>query len=206
MKKVKSYIGQLRLYSLADLVLLLIAIQAEVPQFIGAITLHIAFLAYLESKHSHSYRAKVPLEVSYVLAFIGAVIYGRIEGFIYIIFSVLYTQKIHKLGFVSPVCRALQTLFIVAGIIGYYSPITYVAAGLLFLRNVAGDFRDTEKDKKEGMKTLPVLMGANRNVKYIHLILTIVTSTVWWYLSPLYVGWLFLVIVIQISTYNLTSR
>jgi hypothetical protein len=107
MKRFKNYIGQLRLYSLADLVLLLIALQAGTPQFIGAIILHVAFLAYLESSHSHPYRAKVPRWISYALAIIGVVIYGRIEGLIYLFFGFLYTQKIKGLGFVSPLFRGL---------------------------------------------------------------------------------------------------
>ena len=206
MKKIKNYIGQLRIYSLADLALLLIAIQADTPQFIGAILLHIAFLAYLENKHHHPYRAKVPLWISYVLAIIGVVIYGRIEGFIYLFFGLLYTQKIKGLGFISPLLRGLQNLFIVAGIIGYYSPLTYIICGLLLLRNLSGDFRDIEKDKKDGMKTIPILIGLNKNIKYIHLIHTILTSIVWWYMSSLPIGWLLFVIITQVSTYHLTSR
>ncbi|MES3006103.1 MAG: hypothetical protein V4664_04115 [Patescibacteria group bacterium] len=206
MKRFKNYLGQLRLYSLADLVLLLIALNADTAQFIGVLILHIAFLAYLENKHSHPYRAKVPRWVAYLLAIVGIFIFRKIEGLIYLLFAFLYTKKIKNLGFMSPLFRGLQNLFIIAAIIGYQSPIAYVASGLLLLRNLAGDFRDLEKDKTERMKTIPILIGMNRNIKHIHLIFTIFTSTVWWYLSPLSILWLLLIIVIQVCTYNLTPR
>lgn len=186
--------------------MLLVAIKADRLEFVGAIILRVAFLAYLESKHSHAYRAKVPRWVSYVLAVVGALVYGKIEGIIYLLFGFLYTKKTRQLGFASPILRGLQNLFIVAGIIGYHSPITYMVGVLFFLRNLAGDFRDTEKDKKEGMKTLPVIIGMNNNLKHIHLILIILTSTAWWYLSSVSISWLVLVIIIEISTYNLTTR
>ncbi len=206
MNRIKNYIGQLRLYSLADLILLLVAIRADRLEFIGAIILHIAFLAYLENKHSHPYRARVPRWISYILAIIGVLVYGKIEGIIYLLFGFLYVKKTRKLGFVSPALRGLQNLFIVAGVIGYHSVVTYIVGGLFLIRNLAGDFRDMAKDKKEGMRTFPVIIGVNNNFKYIHIILMIFTSAVWWYLSSTSISWLILIIIIEISTYNLTPR
>jgi 1,4-dihydroxy-2-naphthoate octaprenyltransferase len=148
----------------------------------------------------------VPQWVSYALFVVGAVAYGKIEGLAYILFSYLYTKKITNFGFASPLFRGLQSFFIVAGVTGYHSPIAYVVGGLLLLRNLAGDVRDSGKDGKEGMRTIPVIIGMKNNIKYIHLISTILTSTVWWSMSTLSIAWLLLVIVIQITTYNLTSR
>lgn len=204
--KIKNYVGQLRLYSLLDLVLLLIALGSAPRLFIGALMLHIGFLAYLEGKHSHPYRNKIPQWISYALLIIGAITYGKIEGLFYILFSVLYVQKTKNLGFLSPLLRGLQNFFIIAGIIGYHSPLTYVASGLILFRNLTGDFRDTEKDRREGTNTIPVILEIKRSVKYIHLIFTIFTSVIWWYLSPLSIEWLLLIILIQLSTYNLTPR
>jgi 1,4-dihydroxy-2-naphthoate octaprenyltransferase len=206
MKRLKNYIGQLRLYSLADLILLLLAVKAAAPQFIGVILLHIPFLAYLESSHLHPYRAKMPRWIAYVIAIIGVVTYGRTEGLIYLFFSFLYTQKISKFGTLGPVFRGLQNLFIIAGIIGYNSSTPYIVGILFFLRNLAGDFRDTQKDKKEGMKTIPIVIGMKRNIRYIHLILMILTSVTWWSLSSIPAIWLLLVITIEVLTYNLTPR
>ncbi len=206
MKRFLNYIGQLRLYSLVDLILLLVVLRANTVEFIGVILLHVAFLTYLENTHSHKYRSKIPYWISYVLMALGLAVYGKIEGFIYLFFSFLYAQKVKKLGFVSPLFRGFQNFFIVAGVIGYQTPLPYIIGGLFFIRNLVGDFRDVEKDKKEGMKTVPVLLGVKRNIKYIHLIFIIFTSVVWWYLSLLSIGWLLLIIIIEILTYNLTPR
>ncbi len=206
MKKLKNYIGQLRLYSLADLILLLVALGTGKYQFIGAVVLHIAFLSYLENKHAHLYRAKISSWISYVLAVVGALFYRRIEGLFYLLFGFLYTKKNKKFGFLSPFYRGLQNLFIVGGIVGYSSGLIWIVGVLFVLRNLAGDFRDIEKDKIEETQTIPILLGFNKSIKYIHLILTIITSIVWWLISPISILWLLLVIAIQVSTYNLTPR
>ncbi len=206
MKTLLNYIGQIRFYSLADLVLLLVALGTGTNQFIGALILHIAFLAYLENKHAHSYRTKIPSWTPWFLAIIGLILYGGIEGFLYILASFLYTRKAKGLGVLSPLFRGLQSFFIIAGIVGYFNLITYVASALFILRNLIGDFRDIEKDRKEGMRTIPVILGLTKNIKHFHLIATIFTSTIWWSISSLSIIWLFVVILIEISTYNLTPR
>lgn len=99
MKILLNYIGQLRLYSLADFVLLLIAIGSNKYECWGAIVLHIAFLAYLESRHVHPYRARVPKNLSYLLAILGLFIFRKVEGLLYLIASYLYTKKIKNLGY-----------------------------------------------------------------------------------------------------------
>lgn len=206
MTKVTNYIGQLRIYSLVDLVLLLIAVQADTLQFIGAIMLHLGFLAYLESRHSHAYREKIPRWVAYVVAGIGLFFYRKIEGLLYLCFSFLYTKKNKRWGFVSPFFRGLQNLFLVAGITGYHTYLPYLVAGLFLLRNIIGDVRDAGKDTKEGMHTIPILMGMKKNHRFVHLFFTIGTSILWWSLSPLGVSWLLLAIVLEVGTYHLTPR
>lgn len=206
MKILLNYLGQLRLYSLVDLALLLVALNTGQLQFIGAIFLHVSFLAYLESRHSHAYRAKVPRWISYVLGIIGLVIFGKIEGIFYIVTSYLYTKKTKKLGWLSPFSRAFQNLFIVAGIVGYSSPLAYVVAIIFFVRNFVGDLRDVEKDRLEGVRTIPVILGAKKSIPYVHLLTTIFTSFIWWSLSPISIIWLILVVIVQICSYNLTPR
>jgi 4-hydroxybenzoate polyprenyltransferase len=204
--KFKNYIGQLRLYSLVDLVLLLAAINTEIHVFIGALLLHVGFLAYLELRHSHEYREKAPQWVPYILLMLGIILYARWEAFAYILFSFLYTQKISKLGRISPLCRGLQNFFIVAGIVGYHSWLPYAVFILLVLRNLAGDFRDVEKDTREGLKTLPISLGMKRSLKYIHLGFVIMTSVIWWSVSTLPISLLGAVILIEILSYDLTPR
>ena len=206
MKIFFNYLGQLRLYTLADLILLLVAIGASTHQFYGAILLHVGFLAYLESRHAHSYRAKVPANAAYALTFIGIVLFRKIEGLLYVLFSYLYPKKNKNLGWMSPFARGFQYFFMVAGIIGYASGITYLVGVLTFFRNLAGDMRDTEKDRFEGMNTIPVLLNIKKSIPHIHLIAVIITSSVWWHLSSLSIAWLVVVMLIQLLTYKLTPR
>jgi 1,4-dihydroxy-2-naphthoate octaprenyltransferase len=206
MKNLKNYIGQIRLYSLIDLVLLLVVLKVNLLEFVGVIILHIAFLAYLESRHAHLYRAKVPKGIAYGLAMGGLFFYAKPEGIAYLIFGFLYTQKNKKLGCLSPVCRGAQYLFIVAGGIGYTTLFPYFVGILYFIRNLAGDFRDIEKDSKEGMKTLPIIFGFRKDIKHIHLIVTIVISLLWLYISILPPALFLLIVLFQYYTYHLTPR
>ncbi len=206
MKKIRDYIGILRLYSLLDLVLMLLAIRATNFELLGAVLLHIGFLAYLEYKHAHDYRAKLPFWIFPIITFVGAILFKHIESLGYIVTSYLYTKKTKKLGWFSPIARGLQNFFIVAGILGYTSILTLVIPLLFFVRNLAGDFRDAGKDSKEGMKTIPVLIGSNKNNKHIHLITLLVTSTIWWYMLGINILWLIPIFLIEVYTYNLTPR
>lgn len=206
MKKINNIIGILRLYSLVDLILVLIVIKSSVCEIFGAVLLHIAFLAYLEYKHSHEYRIKVPFLWTPLFGISGLILYSHIEGFGYWLTSYLYTKKTKSLGWFSPIARGVQNFFIVAGIIGYNSYLTFFIPFLFFIRNLMGDFRDVEKDKKEGMKTIPVLLGFNKSIKGIHLIATLFTSTIWVYLGGISILWLIPIYLIEIKTYNWTPR
>src|SRR3989339_908300 len=206
MKIFINYLGQIRLYSLTDLVLLLVVVGTGYHQLFGAVVLHLAFLAYLEHRHAHPYRAKVPVVVVCVLALTGLVYFGKIEGLFYLFFSYLYTRKTKERAFLSPVFRGLQYFFIVAGIIGYSSLIPYFVAIVITIRNLVGDLRDTEKDRKEGVRTIPVVLGVKRSIKHIHLVAMIITSVLWWLIAtnPVSYLWLLVVICIEVSTYYLT--
>ncbi len=206
MKTFLNYLGQLRFYSLADLALLLIAVSATTYQLWGAVLLHVAFLAYLENRHAHTYRKNVPVSFSYILAISGLFFFQRFEGFLYILISHLYTKKTKSLGWLSPFCRGLQNFLIIGAITGYSSYAPYLVGVILFARNLTGDMRDVEKDREEGMRTIPVVLGMRKNMKYIHLAATMITSVVWWLISPLAVEWLGVVLVIQVATYRLTPR
>lgn len=202
-----NYLGQLRVYSLVDLVVLLIACGASSNEFLGAILLHIGFLAYLESRHQHSYRKNVPKYTWLVLILSGLLLYAHIEGFYFVIFSYLYTLKNKKyFALFSPLMRGFQNFFIVAGIIGYNNNLIWLVLILLTLRNLGGDFRDTVKDTGENMKTLPVVMGLKTDMKKVHLLLTILTTLVWFSYTYLSLWLLVPIILIQIFSYNLTPR
>jgi 4-hydroxybenzoate polyprenyltransferase len=203
-----NYFGQLRIYSLIDFVVLLIAAQANVYQFAGVILMHIGFLAYLESKHSHSYRKSVPKYLWIFLTILGMALYGNyIFSILFVVCSILYTLKTKKyFAIFAPVMRALQYFFLIGGITGFHNYLPWIALLVIFVRNFAGDVRDVVKDTEEGMKTLPIVIGLKRDIKYIHLITMLMTTTIWWTFTEIPLYLLPIILISQILTYNLTAR
>ena len=202
-----NYLGQLRLYSFIDLIILLIATKATTFEFVGVVFLHIGFLAYLETQHQHSYRKKVPKYLWLILSLIGLLLYRHIEGILFIVCSYLYILKTKKsFALSAPIMRGLQYFFLVAGIVGYHNKLTYLALVLIIVRNFCGDLRDIIKDKKENLNTLPIAFGLNRDIKYVHLIAMLTTTFVWFQYANLAIYLLVPIFLIQILTYNLTPR
>jgi 4-hydroxybenzoate polyprenyltransferase len=185
---------------------MLIAAGAQRYDFFGAIVLHIAFLAYLEWNHKHNYRKIVPSSIWIILAILGIFLFRHVEVIGYIFFSFLYTLKKNpKFSPYSAVFRGAQTAFIAGALIGY-SYLTLFAFAILYLRNLAGDIRDVEKDRKEKLKTLPILFGMKKGPYWTHLIATMITSAIWFSFTNLETYWLVVVFVIQILSYELTAR
>jgi 1,4-dihydroxy-2-naphthoate octaprenyltransferase len=205
--KIINIIGQIRIYSLVDLILFCLVICANTFQFLGIILLHISFLFYLESAHKHSYRLQIPKYIWIITGIIGTILYASLAVLGYIIASVLYAKKNNApYSYFSPLSRGLQIYFLSAGIIGYTNPVSFLAMLVLTVRNLAGDLRDVIKDKNEDMITLPILLGFKNNYKQIHLVILFLTSFIWWYLLKISIIWLILVYLIQIITYNITPR
>ncbi|MFA5838649.1 MAG: hypothetical protein WC849_01795 [Candidatus Paceibacterota bacterium] len=208
-KKIVNFIGQFRTYSLLDLAVLLVAIKTPMLIFIGAILLHLGFIAFLENQHKHSYREQMPAWVWMVLTILGVVFYRNAWMFGFILFGYLYTNKNKKnIGLFAPLIRGLQCMFLIAGITGFGSVFPLFVLVLMFVRNFLGDVRDVKKDKQENQKTLPILMkfNTNKNYKYIHLFGVIGTTIVWWLFSSTPAIFLFAVILLETLTYDLTSR
>jgi hypothetical protein len=202
-----NLLGQIRLYSLIDLILLLIAINSSNYQFIGAVLLHLSFILYLEKSHNHKYRLPFPKFIWIFLLIIGLVFYKSYFAIGYLVCSFFYTKKnIPNLSAFGPFLRGLQYYFITAGVIGFLNPLCFIGGGLLIVRNFAGDLRDITKDKKEKLKTLPIILGFNKDMKHIHLIFLLLTTFVWWHISGISIIWLSLIYIIEIGTYNLTPR
>ncbi|MDO8508773.1 MAG: hypothetical protein Q7S27_03760 [Nanoarchaeota archaeon] len=205
--KLLDYIGQLRIYSLIDLILLLYAAGADREELIGGVLLHIGFLAFLESKHRHGYRENVPLWLCLLFIIPGLILYGHIESIGFLAFSFLYALKNGGyFGIFAPLFRGMQYLFLVGGIMGYYTPLIWMIVGIVIVRNLLGDIRDAQKDRVEGLKTLPMILGLKKGFKYIHLAGVLATTLIAWNISDL--SWIYLIAIwiIEISTYNLTRR
>lgn len=199
--------GQIRIYSLVDLLFFSIALRVTLFQIAGIIFLHLGFLLYLEFVHKHEFRMAFPKYLWAILLLIGIIFYNNLAVVGFLICSYFYVKKhLPKFGWSGPVSRGFQYYFLAAGIVGFFSPISFLIGGLLIVRNFAGDLRDVVKDRKEGLQTLPIIFGISRNYKSIHLITMLVTTAVWWYLSGVSILWLIPVFIIQIGSYNLTPR
>ncbi|MES2023356.1 MAG: hypothetical protein V4439_01610 [Patescibacteria group bacterium] len=208
MKILVSYLGQLRIYSLIDLIMLLVAIKATPFELIGVILLHVGFLAYLESQHSHSYRKSVPKYLWITFVIPGMFLYGHfIFGILFIVCSFLYTLKNRNyFAIFSPLIRGLQYFFLVGGIVGFQGQLPWIALVVICARNLIGDIRDVIKDKEENMKTIPVVIGFKKGFKYLYPVAVLATTLIWWNFTALPLWILLSVFVVEVSTYNLTSR
>lgn len=202
-----SYIGQLRIYSLVDLIILSFSTHADPVTFWGAILLWVGFLAYLESQHHHGYRSEIPAIVPYLFFLPGLFFYCRIEGIVFVALCYLYTLKNQpKFGASSPFFRGAQSLVLVGGITGFGVFLPWLAGLLTFMRNLLGDFRDIEKDQKEGMRTLPIILKFKKSIPHVHLLGVMGTTLTWWCLAGLPVWVLLGAWVLEIGSYNLTER
>lgn len=207
MKTFLNYLGQFRLYSLVDLIILLLATQARPQDFFGTIFLHLGFLVFLETQHSHSFRKKMPKWLWVFLIILGISLYWHWEVIPFLILSYFYTKKTEKyFGCIAPVLRGFQYFFLIAGIVGYNNPLIWIALVVIFIRNFAGDLRDIEKDKKENLKTLPIVLGLNKDIKYIHLIVMMATTLIWFLYTSMSSWLIFPILIFQILTYGLTAR
>ena len=202
-----NIIGQTRIYSIIDLILFLFAISANNREFAGIILLHLGFLFYLEYSHKHKERVQISKLSWIILLIAGIILFNKLAVIGFLIFSFLYVHKNKTyLGAYAPFFRGAQFYFLASGIAGFLNPLSFLAFGLLTIRNFAGDLRDVTKDKKAGMKTLPIIFRFKKDFKYLHLIAILITSFIWWFLAGISIIWLISAYVLQVLTYNLTPR
>ncbi len=206
-KRLLNIIGQVRLYSIIDLLLFSLALKADNPTIAGIILLHLGFIFYLEHVHAHSNRAKVPQFIWIILTITGIFYFNSFAVIGFLVFSFLYSHKNKNyLGPYSPFFRGIQYYFLAAGVLGFAHPLAFISIGLFSIRNFSGDLRDVTKDRKEKMKTLPIAMGFKKDIKSLHLIVLLLTTLVWWSLADISIIWLIASYIIEITTYNLTAR
>lgn len=209
MKKVLSYLGHLRIYSLSDLWFLLAVAGATGRPLWGALLLHVGFLAFLEYYHEHRQREPVPGVLPWLILFLcGLIMYGRPEvGGWYIILSILYSMKKQGYwGLISPFARGAQTFVLLFPFLTSHTCLVWTAAAAMIARNLLGDLRDVEQDRREGLHTWPVVLGLRRDLVFVHLFGVIGTTWLWWWFSS--VLWLVPlgINLIEIITYWLTPR
>lgn len=91
--KIINIIGQIRIYSLIDLILFAYAIGSTNIELLGIVFLHISFLFYLEYTHKHKYRLQLSQYVWIFFAIAGITLYRKVTVIGYIIASMLYVKK-----------------------------------------------------------------------------------------------------------------
>jgi hypothetical protein len=206
-KKIINILGQVRIYSLVDLILFAYAIGASKLELTGIVLLHLSFLFYLEHTHKHLYRQSIPRFVWIAFGLAGIILYSKLAVVGFIIASISYVRKNQSpISFFAPLTRGFQYYFLAAGILGFANPISFLALGSMTVRNFSGDLRDIVKDQKEKNETLPIIMGLKKDYKNVHLLALLATSFVWWHIAGISIVWLFCVYLIQIFTYNITPR
>ncbi len=211
MRRALNYLGQLRIYSLVDLILMLRAVSQFSKPFLGAVFLWIGFLAFLESIHKDKGREPVNQTFAWLVWLQACIFLGDSSEIIplYIVFSILYSfKKRWYWARLSPLLRGLQTIAIVVLVSPSEIKWYWLAATalLIAIRNFWGDARDIVQDEKEGIKTWPIYFEMQQR-PLAHLFCTLGTTAAWWaYAGDLSLKWLLLVWVVEASTYLLTPR
>lgn len=205
-----NYLGQLRIYSLVDLMLMLVAAGASPAslRFWGAVFLWVGFLAHLESVHHDKGREPVPSLIAWLL-WLQALVWWKnsTAGDLFFVGSLLYAQKKkYPWGLISPFMRGLQTFVIVGHIVGYNHAFPWLVATLTALRNSLGDLRDSSEDAEEGIRTWPA-MWKWRSRPFVHLFGVFGTTIVWWLNADGLPLWLLpMILIVEATTYWLTPR
>lgn len=203
------YLGLLRVYSLVDFIMLLAAARASVRDLLGAVLLWAGFLVFLEAKHKHGYRPLVKMAWALLPVVPGVLLYERWEVAGFLLVSYMYSLKTEGFfGILSPAFRGMQNYFLVAGIVGKYDDMLPVLAfTLTFVRNLLGDLRDVEQDRKEGIETIPVRLGLQKSwSQTLHFMAVVTTTSIWWSMTALGIGYLLAAFAAQVATYRLTPR
>jgi hypothetical protein len=207
--KTLNYLGQLRLYSLVDLILMLYSGGYRSFDMLGPVLIWVGFLSYLEARHKDTGRAVVPNWVAAIFGVTSLFLFGFWKGLLFSLFSFVYTKKkLRYWGLVSPLCRGLQVLTIMGP-----SQLGWIAAGATALRNLAGDWRDVIQDRTEGrrrvpegLKTWAVVLGVKTDWVFLHLFATMSTTFIWWHYARIGISWLLAIYLVQIASYWATPR
>ena len=198
-----GYLKLLRPYSLVALMLLLFVAGADIHSrlFLGALVLWVGFLAFLESRHKHEGRSYVPAWVAIGLLIVGAVIFWKWEGLVFIVLSILYSRKNYtNWGRVSPVLRGLQEPVLLYAIAPSWLTLIITVGIWTTIRNFTGDMRDPERDKQEGVHTWPADLNWKPN-PWLHPFIILVGPLLWWYFGHFSFWWVVVAWPIQILTY-----
>lgn len=206
--RVANYLGQLRPYSYTDLLLLLAAVHAT-PRGIAACSLlWFGFLIHLEWQHHDEGRLTWPL-AAWAVPWAAAVLIAPAPATgLFLLLAVGYSLKkrVRALAAVSPLANAGLKVALVLLVPGVAASTVWLVFGVMAFRNLMGDVRDAAKDARQGVGTVPVLLGYRRATPLVYPA-TLMLSTLLWVLVgglPLWLAvpaW-----AVEVATYPLTPR
>jgi hypothetical protein len=203
-----NYLGQLRLYSYADLCLLLAAGGVGALGFGQASALWFSFLIFLEWRHRDRGRRPWPWVAWASLALCGVLLAPDLALIPFVALSVLYASKkaFPQLALISPAINGMLKASLLLVATATAGPFLAAVAVLTGLRNLAGDMRDVTKDRAEGVETIPVRLGFKRDHPALYPAALVITSAIWTVYGSLPLWALAGAWTLEFLTYRLTPR
>ena len=184
------------------------ACRADGREILGASCLWFGFLIHLEWQHKDAGRLRWPW-FAWILAWaVGLVLLFRVSSFIMLGFSILYSLKkrFKTIGVFSSVINGCIKASLVAALASSSAAIIALVMIIMSIRNLAGDMRDAGKDSAEGVVSLPVLLGYQRNTGFVYPACLVATSIFWAVLGGLPWWLLATVLIIEWATYHRIPR
>lgn len=206
-KTILNYIGQLRLYSYADLLLLFFWLDLSTKEIISCSLLWFGFLIYLETVHKDTGRSQWNIFAWIIPWLLALLIIQKWQIIFFFMAAILYTLKKKKnLGFISSVFNGLVKvgLIIFLPVANTYNIL--IIFTVMTFRNLMGDFRDIEKDNSEKMRTLPIILGFKNDIKFLYPSTLALSSALWFILGDVSIIFLVITWLVQLITYSWTPR
>lgn len=207
-KHVLNYVGQLRLYSYVDLVLLLLAVDASALEIVQCSLLWLGFLVFLEWRHRDRGRLRWPW-YAWGGLWATAMVMGHVPELLpFFAVAIAYANKkrFTILAMVSPLVNGAIKGALVLIVARTRVDAIVIVTLLTAIRNLAGDFRDVIKDRSEKVATVPVRLGVRRDLPALYPTALVMTSTFWTVWGSLPAWLLAIAVAVQLATYRLTPR
>lgn len=203
-----NYLWQLRPYSYADLVLLLIAFGADTRSVVSSSCLWFGFLIHLEWQHNDRGRLRWPWIAWVVPWIVGGALAVNVYTLCFLTLSILYSlkKKYKILTRLSCFINGGIKASLVATLPGAIIAGVAIVFVVMTLRNLVGDVRDAAKDSAEGIQSLPVVFGYKKSTHLIYPCCLALTSTLWTVLGDLPWWALAVALLVEVSTYGRTPR
>ncbi|GGO99665.1 hypothetical protein [Wenjunlia tyrosinilytica] len=208
MQHALNYLGQLRIYSYVDLLLLFQALHAGLRDMVGLSLLWFGFLIHLEWQHRDMGRLRWPWPVWALLWIAGVVLVADPMCVPFLVLAAGYSLKkrIPFLAAVSPLINAGLKVALIEPLPGAHARQVLLVFVLMTIRNLLGDVRDAAKDAGEGVASIPVRLGYRRHTPLVYPLGLAVTSAVWVAMAGL-PWWVWCcALAVQALTYRLTPR